>query len=135
MMSHTPCHVSIRRQYDGNDSAQHGARYNSTECTTLPLPGKSQRTHLSTINVHNARPIDNVHFAQPMSHNSTYTSLSLVHVCADRSTDSTRNVSYIGRQYARTVTNADIVGSSKCHTRHLATGGWGGSLFQLRTGY
>jgi hypothetical protein len=26
-------------------------------------------------------------------------------------------------EYARTVRNVDIVGSSKCHTRHLATGG------------
>ena len=25
--------------------------------------------------------------------------------------------------YARTVPNVDIVGSIKCHTRHLATGG------------
>ncbi len=29
----------------------------------------------------------------------------------------------ICRQHVRTVTNVDIVGSSKCHTRHLATGG------------
>ncbi len=96
MMSHIPCHVNIRRQYNCthyNDNAQHGARYNSTERTTLPLPGKSQCTHLSTINVHNNRPIDSAHFAQPMSHNSTYTSLSLALVCSDRPADSTRIVS------------------------------------------
>ncbi len=109
MMSHTPCHVNKRRQYNGthyNDNAQHGALYCSTKCTTLPLPGKSQRTHLSTINVHNNRPIDSAHFvAQPMSHNSTYTSLSLVHLCNNRPADSTCIASYIGRQYARIVPN------------------------------
>ena len=76
MMSHTPCHVNIRRQYDGtnyNDNAQQaGARSNSTERTTLPLPCESQRTHLSNVNVHNDRPIaDSAHFAQPKSHDST----------------------------------------------------------------
>jgi hypothetical protein len=89
MMSHTPCHVNIRQQYNGtyyNNNAQHGDWYNSTKLTTLPLPSKSQLTHLSTINVlQNARPIlvDSAHFAQPMSHNSTYTtgSSSLIHVC------------------------------------------------------
>jgi hypothetical protein len=82
MMSHTPCHVNIHRQYDGthyNNNAQHGAWYSSTKHTTLPLPGKSQRTHLSTVNVHNARPIDSAHFAQPLSHNSTYLSPALIH--------------------------------------------------------
>jgi hypothetical protein len=58
-----------------------------------------------------------------MSHDSTYTSPSIAHVCSDRPADSTRIVSYIRRQYARTVSNVDIVGSSKCHTRHLAIGG------------
>jgi hypothetical protein len=58
-----------------------------------------------------------------MSHDSTYTSTSIAHVCSDRPADSTRIVSYIRRQNARTVPNVDIVGSSKCHTRHLATGG------------
>jgi hypothetical protein len=95
----------------------------STKRTTLPLPGKSQRRHLSTGNIHNSRPIDSAHFAQPMPHHSTYTSPSLAHVCSDRPADSTRIVSYIRRQYVRTVPNVDIVGSSKCHTRHLATGG------------
>jgi hypothetical protein len=55
MMSHTLSHVNIRRQYDGthyNNNAQHGTWYNSTEDTTLPLPGKSECTHLSTKNVH-----------------------------------------------------------------------------------
>ena len=56
-------------------------------------------------------------------HNSTYTSPSLVHVCNNRPADSTCIASYVGRQHARTVLNVDIVGSSKCHTRHLATGG------------
>ena len=62
-----------------------------------------------------------------MSHNSTYTSPSLTHVCSDRPADSTRIVSYIRRQQSRTVPNVDIVGSSKCHTRHLAT--WGVACF------
>ena len=125
-LSTSPYCTNISSQYNGthyNDNAQHGARYNSTKCTTLPLPGKSQCTHLSSVNVHNDRPIDSAHFARPMSHDSTYTSASLAHVCSDRLADSTRVVSYIRRQYARTVPNVDIVGSSKCHTRHLATGG------------
>jgi hypothetical protein len=45
-------------------NSQHGTQYNSTERTTLPLPGKSPRTSLSTINVHNARLIDGAHIAQ-----------------------------------------------------------------------
>ena len=125
-LSTSPCCTYFSSQYDGThyyDNAQHGARYNSTERTTLPLPGESQRTYLSTVNVHNDRLIDSAHFAQPMSHDSTYTSPSIAHVCSDRPADSTRIVSYIRRQYARTVPNVDIVGSSKCHTRHLATGG------------
>ncbi len=60
---------------------------------------------------------------EPMSHDSTYCSPSLIHICNDSRASSTRIVSYIGRQYARTVPNVDIVGSSKCHTRHLAIGG------------
>jgi hypothetical protein len=68
-------------------------------------------------------PIDSVHFAQPMSHDSTYTSPSLAHIRSNRLADSTCIVSYIRRQRVRTVTNVDIEGSSKCHTRHLATGG------------
>jgi hypothetical protein len=138
MMSHTPCHVNIRRQYDGtnyNDNAQQaGARYNSTERTTLPLPCESQRTHLSNVNVHNDRPIaDSAHFAQPKSHDihKLPGSLSLNHVCSDRPADITRIVSYIRKQYVRTVPNVDIVGSSKCHTRHLNTGG----VAQLCPGY
>jgi hypothetical protein len=126
MMSHTPCHVNLTRQHNGThykNNAQHGAQFNSTKCTTLPLSGKSQCTHLSTINVHNTRPIDSAHFAQPMSHNSTYTSPSLVYLCNNRPADSTHIVMYIGRQYARTVPNVGIVGSSKCHTRHLAIEG------------
>jgi hypothetical protein len=125
-LSTSPCCTYFSSQYDGthyNDNAQHGARYNSTKRTTLPLPGKSQRTHLSTIIVHNNRPKDSAYFAQPMSHDSTYTSTSLAHVCSDRPADSTRIVPYIHRQYVRTVPNVDMVGSSKCHTRHLATGG------------
>jgi hypothetical protein len=102
--------------------------------TTVPnaphflCPAKSQHTHLSIINVHTNRPKDSASVAQPMSHNSTHTSPSLVHVRIDRPADSTCIVSYIGRQYARTVPNVDIVGSSKCHTIPLATGGWGRSL-------
>jgi hypothetical protein len=125
-LSTSPYCINISSQYDGShydDNAQHGARYNSTERTTLPLPGESQRTHLSTVNVHNDRPIDSAHFAQPMSHDGTYTSPSLAHVCSDRPDDITRIVSYIHRKCARTVPNVDIVGSSKCRTRHLATGG------------
>ena len=125
-LSTSPYCTNISSQYHGthyNDNSQHGARYNSTERTPLPLPGESQRTYLSTVNVHNDRLIDSAHFPQPMSHNSTYTSPSIAHVCSDRPADSTRIVSYIRRQYARTVPNVDIVGSSKCHTRHLATGG------------
>jgi hypothetical protein len=132
--STSPYCTNISSQYNGthyDDNAQHGARHNSTKRTTLPLPGKSQRTHLSTVNVHNDRPIDGAHFAQPMSHDSTYTSPSLAHVCSVRPADSTHIVSYILRQYVRTVPNVDIVGSSKCHTRHLAIGG----PFQLRPGY
>ncbi len=125
-LSTSPYCTNIRSECNGTHfdvNAQHGAWYNSTERTTLPLPGKSQHTHLSTIKVHNNRPIDSAHFAQPMSHNSTYTSPSLAHACSNRPADSTRIVSSIHRQYVRTVPNVDIVGSSKCHTRHLATGG------------
>jgi hypothetical protein len=126
-LSTSPYCTSISSQYNGthyNDNAQHGAWYNSTECTTLSLLGKSQRTCLSTVYVHNARPMDSAHIAQPsMSHNGTYTSPSLVHLCNNRPADSTHLVSYIGRQYARTVSNVDIVGNGNCHTRHLAAGG------------
>ena len=125
-LSTSPCCTYFSRQYDGthyDDTTQHGARYNSTQRTTLPLPGESQRTHLSTVNVHNARPIDSAHFAQPMSCDSTCRSPSLVHLRNDSPASSTRIVSYIRRQYVRTAPNVDIVGSSKCHTRHLATGG------------
>jgi hypothetical protein len=72
---------------------------------------------------YNARPIDSANFAQPMSYDSTNHSPSHVHLCHNSLASSTRIVSYIGRQYVRTVPNVDIVGSSKCHTRHLATGG------------
>jgi hypothetical protein len=120
-LSTSPYCTNISSQYDSthyDDNSQHGARYNSTERTPLPLPGESQHTNLSTVNVHNNRPIDSAHFAQPMSHNSTYTSLSITHVCSDRPADSTRTiVSYIRRQHARTVPNVDILGSSKCHTQ------------------
>jgi hypothetical protein len=125
-LSTLPYCTNIRSQYNSthyDDNSQHGARYNSTERTPLPLPGESQRTHLSTVNVHNDRPIDSAYFAQPMPHNCTYTSPSIAHVCSDRPADSTRIISYIRRQYARTVPNVDILGSSKCHTRNLATGG------------
>ena len=59
----------------------------------VSLPGKSQRTHLSTVNVlHNARPIDGAHFAQPMSHNSTYRSPTLIHLRNNSPASSTRIV-------------------------------------------
>ncbi len=50
-LSTSPYCTTISSQYNGtyhyNNNAQHGARYNSiVECTTLPLPGKSQHTHL-----------------------------------------------------------------------------------------
>ena len=125
-LSTSPYCANISSQYDGtcyNNNSQHGARYNSTKRTTLPLPSKNLHTHLSTIDEHNNRPIDSAHFAQPMSHESTYRSPTLVHLCNDSPASSTCNVSYIGRQYARTVPSVDMVGSSKCHTRgHLATG-------------
>ncbi len=113
-LSTSPYCTNISSQYNGthnNDNTQHGARYNSTERTPLPLPGKSQCTHLSTVNVHNNRPIDSAHFAQPMSHNSSFTSPSLTHVCSNRPANSTCIVSYIRRQYIRTVPNVDIIGS------------------------
>jgi hypothetical protein len=126
-LSTSPCCTYFRTQYNSthyNDNSQHGDRYNSIERSTLPLPGKSWRTNLSTINVHNNRPKDSAHFAQPMSDNSAYTSPSLAHVCSNRPADSTcMIVSFIHRQYIRIVPNVDIVGSSKCHTRHLASGG------------
>jgi hypothetical protein len=127
-LSTSPYGTNISSQYNTSthydNNAQHGTRNNSTKRTTLPLPGKSQPTHLSTVYVHNKRPIDSAHFAQPMSHESTYRSPTLIHLCNDSPpASSTCIVSYIGRQYARTVPNVDIVGSRKCHTRHLATGG------------
>jgi hypothetical protein len=65
---------------------------------------------------------------------STYRSLSLFHLRNKSPASSSRIVSYNGRQYSRTVPNVDIVGSSKCHIRHLATGDVR-SLFQQRPGY
>jgi hypothetical protein len=65
-LSTSPYCTSISSQYNSphyDNNTQHGARYNSTECTTLPLPGKIQHTHLSTVNVHNTRLIDSAHFA------------------------------------------------------------------------
>jgi hypothetical protein len=50
-LSTSPYCTNISSQYNSthyNNNAQHGAWYNSTACTTLPLLGKSQRTHLST---------------------------------------------------------------------------------------
>jgi hypothetical protein len=133
-LSTSPYCTNICSQYDGthyNNNAQHGARYNSTKRTTLPLPGKSQHTQVSTVNVHIARRIDSAHFAQPMSHDSAYCGPTLIHSRNNSPASSMRIVSYIGRQYARTVPNVDIVGSSKCCTRHLTDGG----PFQLSPGY
>jgi hypothetical protein len=56
-----------------------------------------------------------------MSYDSTYTSPSIAHVCSDRPADSTRIVSYIRRQYARTVPNVVIVGSTPRFNYVLAT--------------
>jgi hypothetical protein len=85
IMSHTSGHVNISRQYNrihyNNNAAQHGARYNITERTTLARQKVS--THLSTANVHKARPIDSALFAQPMSHNSTCRCPTLVHLRND----------------------------------------------------
>jgi hypothetical protein len=95
-LSTSPYCTNISSQYNGtryNDNSQHGTRYNSTERTPLPLPGKSQRIYLSTVIVHNERLIDSAHFAQPMSHNSTYTSPPIAQVCSNRPADSTRIVS------------------------------------------
>jgi hypothetical protein len=42
-LSTSPYCTNITSQYDGthyDNNAQHGARYNSTKCTTLPLPGE-----------------------------------------------------------------------------------------------
>ena len=128
-LSSSPYCTNISSQYNGthyNNNSPHDAQYNSVECNTLPLPGKSQHTHLSTVNVHNNRPIGSAHFVQPMWDNSTstYHSPSLVHiVCNNSPASSTCIVPYTGRQYARTVPNVDIVSSSKWHTRHWATGG------------
>ena len=77
MMSHTPCHAYIRRQYNGNNNAQSGAWYNSTKRTTLPWPGKSQRTHLSTVNVQNARSIDSAHLPNNLCHTIVHTIVRL----------------------------------------------------------
>jgi hypothetical protein len=55
-LSTSPYCTNISSRYNGphyDDNAQHGNRYTRTECTTHPLPGKSQCTHLSTVNVHN----------------------------------------------------------------------------------
>jgi hypothetical protein len=84
-LSTSPCCTYFSSQYDGthyNDNAQHCTRYNSTKRTTPPLLGKSQRAHLSTVQVHNDGPIDSAHFAQPLSDNSTstYRSSSLIHI-------------------------------------------------------
>ncbi len=70
-LSTSPYCTNISSQYNGthyDDNAQCGAWYNNTKRTTLPLQGKRQCTLLSTVNVHNDRPIDSAHFAQPMSH-------------------------------------------------------------------
>jgi hypothetical protein len=120
-LSTSPYCTNISSQYNGthyDDNSQHGTWYNSTKHTTLPLPDKRQRTHLSTFNVHNNRRIDSAQFAQPMSHDSTCRSLTLVHSRNNSPASSTRIVSYIGRKYARTVPNVDMVGSCKCCTMH-----------------
>ncbi len=89
-LSTSPYCTNISSQYNVShydDNAQHGAWYNSTERATLP--GKHQCTHLSTVNVHNARPIGSAHFAEPMSYKSTYHSLSLLDLCNNSPASST----------------------------------------------
>ncbi len=88
-LSTSPYCTNISSQYDGNhynDNSQCGARYNSTERTPLPLPGESQRTYLSTINVHNDRLIDSAHFAQPQTIVHILVRLSPTYVAIDRLT-------------------------------------------------
>ncbi len=71
----------------------HNTALGATVLNTLPLPSKSQRTHLTFVNVHNTRPIDSSHFAQPMSHNNTYRSPTLVHLHHNSPANSTHIVS------------------------------------------
>jgi hypothetical protein len=67
-----------------------------------------------------------------MSHKSTYSSQSLVHLCNDSPASSTRIVSYNGRQYAPiTVLDVDIVGSSKCHNNGNETNPIKDSTFSM----
>jgi hypothetical protein len=127
-LSTSPYCTNISSPYNGTNTTtttMHNTALSATlpKAQHFPLPCKSQCTHLSTVNVHSARPIDSAHFAQPMSHNSTHTCPSLVHLRNNRPADSTCMVSYISRQYARTVPNVDMGGSSECCTRHLATEG------------
>ncbi len=74
---------------------------------------------LPAIAVHNAWLTDSAYFAQPMSDNSTFNSLSLVHLCIDTPADSTCIAPY--RQYARTVLHAHIPGSSQCSSKKFRT--------------
>ena len=90
-LSTSPYCTNISSPYNGTNTTtttMHNTALSATlpKAQHFPLPCKSQCTHLSTVNVHSARPIDSAHFAQPMSHDSTDTSPSLAHVCMQRQT-------------------------------------------------
>ena len=113
----------ISSQYDGThyyDSTQHGNQYNSTSCTSLPLPGHSPCTsEESIVTVHNDKLLDSAHYDQ----SDISTSQSLAHSCSDGTTDSTHIVICSGRQHCVAVPFIDESSSSQCRTRHLPTGG------------
>ena len=123
MTSYTPCCTNISRQYDGthynDNTAQHGNQYNSTSCTSLPLPVDSTRTSEFNVTVHNDKLLDSAHYTT----RDISTSQSLAHSCSDRTTDSTHIVICSGRQHCVAVPFIDELSSSQCRTRHLPTGG------------
>ena len=61
LSTHHAVHISVASMTVLTTTSMHNTM--RTKCTTLPLPSESQRTHLSTVNAHNARPIDSAHFA------------------------------------------------------------------------
>jgi hypothetical protein len=123
MTSYTPCCTNISRQYDGthyyDNTTQHGDKYNSTPRTSLPLPVDSACTSEFNVTVHNDKLLDGTHYTT----RDISTSLSLAHLCSDRTTDSTHIVICSGRQHCVAVPFPDELSSSQCHTRHLPTGG------------
>jgi hypothetical protein len=121
-LSTSPYCTYISSQYDGTryyNSTQHGNQYNSTFCTSLPLPGHSPCTSESIVTVHNDKLLDSAHY----DHSDILTSQSLAHLCSDRQTDSIRIVVCSGRQHCIAVLYTDTLSSSQCRTRHLPTGG------------